>query len=95
MRHLDMTKTNQSGQSLAEFSVALVVLVPLLLIVPLLGKYIDMNQAALQASRYVAWEKTVDPRTLGIADFFATQVGDVDMTLYSQWLQQNYGITLQ
>lgn len=50
----------QTGQSLTEFAVALVVLVPLLLIVPLLGKYSDMNQAALAASRYAAWEKTVD-----------------------------------
>lgn len=49
------------GQSLTEFAVVLVVLVPLLLMVPLLGKYSDMNQAALEASRYVAWEKTVDP----------------------------------
>lgn len=37
----------QSGQSLAEFLVGLVVLVPLLLMVPLLGKYIDMNQTTL------------------------------------------------
>lgn len=50
----------QYGQSLTEFAVVLVVLVPLLLMVPLLGKYVDMSQAATQAGRYVAWEKTVD-----------------------------------
>lgn len=35
------------------------VLVPLFLIVPLLGKYIDIRHASLQAARYEAWEYTV------------------------------------
>lgn len=35
------------------------VLVPLLLLIPLLGKYIDIRHAAIQAARYEAWEYTV------------------------------------
>lgn len=35
------------------------VLVPLFLLVPLLGKYIDIKQDSIQAARYEAWEYTV------------------------------------
>ena len=69
---------HQSGQSLTEFLVALVVLVPLLLMVPMLGKYIDINQTTLQASRYVAWEKTVD-------------TGKSDATLAAEVRRRFYG----
>jgi hypothetical protein len=34
-------------------------LVPLFLAIPLLGKYLDMRAAAVQTSRYAAWERTV------------------------------------
>lgn len=76
--HIDDGITRQSGQSLAEFLVALIVLVPLLLMVPLLGKYIDINQTTLQASRYVAWEKTVD-------------TGKSDATLAAEVRRRFYG----
>ncbi len=39
--------------------VAAFVLVPLFLAIPLLGKYLDMRAAAVQTSRYAAWERTV------------------------------------
>ncbi|MDO8305298.1 MAG: hypothetical protein Q7T06_05875 [Herminiimonas sp.] len=35
------------------------VLVPLFLAIPLLGKYLDVRAAAVQTSRYAAWERTV------------------------------------
>ena len=35
------------------------VVVPLFLIVPTVGKYIDMKHAAVNAARYVTWERTV------------------------------------
>ncbi|RJG05333.1 hypothetical protein D3870_04245 [Noviherbaspirillum cavernae] len=35
------------------------VLVPLFLAIPLVGKYLDMRAAAVQTSRYAAWERTV------------------------------------
>lgn len=39
--------------------VASLVLVPLFLAIPLLGKYLDVRAAAVQTSRYAAWERTV------------------------------------
>ena len=47
------------GQSTVEFLVLALVLLPLFLIVPLLGKQLDIAQAAASASRYVAFEGTV------------------------------------
>ena len=38
---------------------AALVLVPLLLLIPLLGKYIDIKHATIQSARYQAWEYTV------------------------------------
>jgi hypothetical protein len=49
----------QKGQSLTEFVIVCIILVPLFVLVPLLGKYIDMNHATIKASRYVAWERAV------------------------------------
>jgi len=50
----------QSGQAMVELViVAGFVLVPLFLAIPLLGKYLDVRSAAVQASRYAAWERTV------------------------------------
>lgn len=59
-----MTKSNatihyQTGQSTVEFVVLSLVMVPLLLIVPLLGKYMDIAQTTAEASRYTAFEGTV------------------------------------
>ena len=47
---------HQRGQATTEFAVLALVLVPLFIAVPLIGKYIDAMQAAEQASRYVAFE---------------------------------------
>jgi len=33
--------------------------IPVFLLIPIIGKYIDMRQTAVQAARYVAWERTV------------------------------------
>jgi len=38
---------------------AVLVLIPLLLLIPLLGKYIDIKHATIQSARYQAWEYTV------------------------------------
>lgn len=61
-----MNKTNhpvcrqrQRGQSTVEFVTLSFVMVPLLLIVPLLGKYMDIAQTTAVASRYTAFEGTV------------------------------------
>ena len=50
----------QAGQAMVEFLIAATtVLIPLFLLVPLLGKYMDMKASAIQAARYAAWERTV------------------------------------
>lgn len=50
----------QRGQAMVELViVAAFVLVPLFLAIPIIGKYIDVRTAAVEASRYAAWERTV------------------------------------
>lgn len=39
--------------------VAVLVLLPLYILIPVLGKYIDMKGAAIQGARYIAFERTV------------------------------------
>lgn len=40
------------------------VLVPLFIVIPILGKYVDMKHMAVQAARYQAWEYTVNYQDL-------------------------------
>jgi hypothetical protein len=48
------------GQAMTELLIAAsFILVPLFLLVPTLGKFIDMRHAAIQAARYQGWEYTV------------------------------------
>ncbi len=50
----------QQGQAIAEFNVtAAFVLVPLFIMIPVVGKYIDMKHSSVQTARYLAWERTV------------------------------------
>ncbi len=50
---------SQSGQAMTEFTVvAGFVLIPVFLLIPLLGKYIDIRHSTIQAARYEAWEYT-------------------------------------
>ena len=44
---------------MAEFTIAAAfVLIPLFLMIPLLGKFMDMKATTIQAARYAAWERT-------------------------------------
>lgn len=53
-------RRHQHGQAVTEMVImSAFVLIPLLLLIPLLGKYIDIQHAAIQAARYEAWEYTV------------------------------------
>ncbi len=53
-------KSRQSGQAMTEMVIAATfLLVPLFLLIPWLGKFIDLHQSAIQAARYEAWEYTV------------------------------------
>jgi nitrate reductase NapE component len=49
-------RSMQRGQATTEFAVLALVLVPLFIAVPLVGKYIDVMQTAEAASRYLAFE---------------------------------------
>jgi TadE-like protein len=49
------------GQATTEFVVALFVLLPMFLGVYYFARYSDVKQSAIQASRYVAFERTWDP----------------------------------
>src|SRR5512147_2715603 len=63
------------GQALVEFLIAAtLVLIPLFLIIPLLGKYMDLKATTIQAARYAAWERTV---WFGSADWPAAQKDDI------------------
>ncbi|RJG39511.1 hypothetical protein [Motilimonas pumila] len=54
-----MTK-KQNGQALSELViVAAFVLVPLLFLLPVLAKFVDVKHHNQQAARYAAWERTV------------------------------------
>ena len=67
----------QTGQALVEFTIAAAtVLLPLFLIIPLLGKYMDMKASAIQAARYAAWERTV---WFGSSDWSAATKTDVEI----------------
>lgn len=66
MSTLDATRAHgatgparQRGQSMVEVAVAMAVLVPLFLLVPVLAKYVHTRQAVQQAARAAAWEATV------------------------------------
>ncbi len=51
---------DQRGQAMAEFVVvAVLVLLPLYLLIPVMGKYIDMKAASVVGARYAVWERTV------------------------------------
>ncbi|MBF0265294.1 MAG: hypothetical protein HQL46_08475 [Gammaproteobacteria bacterium] len=52
-------KKRSNGQAMVEFAIAATFfLVPLFLIIPLLAKYIEIQQYSVQAARYEAWEYT-------------------------------------
>jgi len=54
-----MKLSGQQGQAATECVITSVfVLVPLFLIIPLLGKYIDIKHATINQARYEAWEYT-------------------------------------
>jgi len=54
---------NEKGGAITEFSVMMIVLVPMFLMIPMMGKIGDMNSSSIQASRYAAWERTISDQT--------------------------------
>lgn len=72
----------QRGQSMTEFVVLALVLVPLFIAVPLVGKYIDLMNATETASRYVAFESVVRNSASSWKDA-ATLSGEVRRRVFS------------
>jgi hypothetical protein len=67
----------QRGQAMVEFMVAAMVVIPLFLLVPLIGKYLDIKQSSIAASRKLAFECTVryeDCASLNTNPAFADEV---------------------
>jgi hypothetical protein len=58
----------QRGQSMAEFLVALAVLLPLFLGVTYAARYGDLQQRATQASRYAAFQRVMQPSDGALSD---------------------------
>jgi len=58
-RHLFSLKTDQRGQAMTELNIVTAfVLLPLFLLIPIMGKYIDIKHTTVQTARYMAWERT-------------------------------------
>ena len=51
----------QRGQSMTEFVIAMAIFLPLILGIIYIGKYSDIKHQAIQASRYAAMERALDP----------------------------------
>lgn len=51
-----LSPSPQRGQALTEFLVASLVIVPLFLLIPMIGKYQDIAHSTMMASRYVAFD---------------------------------------
>lgn len=65
------------GQAMTEFVVsAAFVLVPLFIIIPIIGKYIDVKHATVQAARYEAWEYTANYSNLNQEPSGFTAIGN-------------------
>jgi hypothetical protein len=82
-KHAGQAVRRSSGQAMVEFLIAATtVLIPLFLIVPLLGKYMDMKSTSIQAARYAAWERTV---WFGSTDWAAAEKTDAQIQNEVQW----------
>lgn len=72
-----VTAPSPRGQAIVEFLVAALVLIPLFLLVPVIGKYLDIKQATIAASRKLAFECTVryqDCNSLNGSSSFADEI---------------------
>ncbi|MFZ2987570.1 TadE family protein [Ideonella sp.] len=65
-------RSHQAGQSMTEFIAALAVLLPLFLAVTYAGRYSDLQQTAVQASRYAAMQRAIEPNTGRLSDAVLT-----------------------
>src|SRR5262245_24100839 len=57
-----MKAFHQRGQAMSEFIAAMALFIPLVFGVIYIGKYADIKHQAIQASRYAAMQRALDPR---------------------------------
>lgn len=62
------------GNATVEFVVGAVVLVPLVAVIPVIGKLTDINHASEQAGRYAVWERTVSDGSSKSAETIENEV---------------------
>jgi hypothetical protein len=67
----------ERGQALTELLVSALAMVPLLLALGLLAKYLDLRHAGVSAARYLAFECTVQPDLCAAEDSDGTLAHDV------------------
>ncbi len=74
-----MKRNRYKGQATVETLVSLLALAPLLIIVPYIGKYLDVKAKAAEATRYTTWERTVwsDPGARWGADENTKSDGEI------------------
>lgn len=74
----------QSGSAMVEFFVLLLAMVPVLFMIPTIGKMIDLKQTTHQASRYIAWQNAKSPSNISSGELvnrFYTDPGSPITTL--------------
>jgi len=81
----------QKGNAITEFAVSLVVLVPMFLMIPMMGKVADMNSSTIQASRYAAWERTVSDTADKTDDELETELENRFFSKIDIGIQSNRG----
>lgn len=69
-----MNSRHQTGQAVTEFSVALLVFIPLVLLLVVIAHMLNIQTTAHKASRYLAWERTAYTE----ADYNSKMSGGVD-----------------
>lgn len=53
-----MNYRKSTGQATAETLVSMLALVPLFILIPYIGKYLDVKSKTVEANRYASWERT-------------------------------------
>ncbi len=59
LAQIGSSSSRQNGSALTELIVLSIVMIPLMFMVPMLGKLVDLRHTAISASRYVAWEEAM------------------------------------
>ena len=77
------------GQATTEFLVALLVMVPLFFGTYYFARYSDVKHSAIQASRYVAFERTWDPNSRNKS---ASQLAEEARARFFMPISQNNGV---